>query len=174
MRTRASCLRGFTLVELLVTIAIGSLLMLVAVPSFVEFRRNALLSDAVSNLMAAHGTARSAALKTGRNTFIRPIDTTVGWTSGWLVFTDSDWNNAFDAGTDPVLLRHDALGSEISVASSTAPFSAGYMRFDGSGFPRTISGAISNATLSLTNGTRTSNIIVDVAGRVRSCSPPNC
>ena len=35
--------KGFTLLELLVTIAIAALLMVLAVPAFVSFRQNALL-----------------------------------------------------------------------------------------------------------------------------------
>ena len=44
---------GFTLVELMVTLAIAVVLMTVAVPGFVQFQRNAQLSDAVSNFIAA-------------------------------------------------------------------------------------------------------------------------
>lgn len=161
---------GFTLIELLVTFAIGVILMVVAVPSFVQFRINAQLSDAVSNLIMASGTAKSAALKTGRDTYIVVNDSTQGWKSGWFVFVDNDWNQQYNAGVDEVLLRHDALSSDITVTTpGTTAFSSGYLRFNSSGFPKLKSGGAGNGVVVMAVPNRSSSIVVDTAGRVRSC-----
>lgn len=160
---------GFTLVELLVVIAITSVLMLVAVPSFIDYRRNAQLSDAVSNLILAAGTARSAALKSGRNAYVNVNSTTTGWTSGWFVFVDNNWNQSYDDGTDQLLISHESLNPEITVTSATSPFSAGYLMFNPSGFPAAKAGTFGNTTLVIGNTARSSSIIVSSAGRVRSC-----
>lgn len=162
--------RGFTLVEMMVTVAIGSVLMLVAVPGLVEYRKNAQLSDAVSNLILASGTAKSAALKSGRNAFVAVNDTATGWTSGWYVFVDNNWNNTYDVASDEVVIRHDALPADIAAtAAGTTAFSAGYLMFNGSGFPKTKAGGVGNGTLVLATTVRSSSIVVDTAGRVRSC-----
>lgn len=164
---------GFTLIELMVTIAIGVLLMVVAAPNLIQFRKNAQLSDAVSNLILATGTAKSAALKTGRNTFVVSKVNALGWSSGWFVFVDNNWNNQYDAGTDDVLLSHDAISSDITVTTpGTTAFSDGVLLFNGSGFPKTKDGSLGNGTLIMAlpspNG-RSSSIVIDTAGRVRSC-----
>ena len=164
---------GFTLIELLVTIGIGVVLMLVAVPNLVQFRKNAVLSEAVSNFILATGTAKSAALKSGREAYVMRNDNALGWQSGWFVFVDNNWDQQYTAGTDELVLRHEAVSPDITIAApGTTALSAGYLLFNGSGFPKTKAGGIGNGTLVMAlpdpNG-RSSSIVIDTAGRVRSC-----
>lgn len=163
---------GFTLIELMITIALAAILMLVAVPSFVEFQRNAQLSDAVSNFISAANTTRANAMKQGLNTYLVPNNTGTGWSSGWFVYADSNWNQAYDAGTDEVVLRHEALSTDVAINIPTASTLSGtdkYLLFNGSGYPRTKTGAFGAATIVMSNTSRSSSIIIDPAGRVRSC-----
>ena len=161
---------GFTLIELIVTIAIGTLMMMVAVPSYVQFQRNAQLSEAVSSFISAANTARANAMKLGLNTYLIPISGT-NWSSGWLVYADSNWNQVFNEGTDEVLLRHDAISADITITTPGASsLTSGYLLFNGSGYPRLNAGGFSQATMVVRNTSRSSSIIVDLAGRVRSCS----
>ena len=164
---------GFTLIELLVTIGIGVVLMLVAAPNLVQFRKNAVLSEAVRNFILATGTAKSAALKSGREAYVVRNDNTLGWQSGWFVFVDNNWDQQYTAGTDELVLKHDAISSDITITTpGTTALSAGYLLFSGSGFPKTKTGGVGNGTLVMAlpnpNG-RSSSIVVDTAGRVRSC-----
>lgn len=167
------CQVGFTLIELLVTIAIATLLMMVAVPSFVAFQRNAQLSDAVSNFIAAANAARANAMKLGLNTYVVPNSTTTGWSSGWMVYADANWNEAYDAASEEVILRHEALSADITVTIPSGSSLAGsdpYLMFNGSGYPRLKTGAFGGATMKMSNiSPRSSSIIIDPAGRVRSC-----
>jgi type IV fimbrial biogenesis protein FimT len=163
---------GFTLIEVMVTLAIGAVVMMVAAPSFLEYRRNSELSDAVGNLILAAGSAKATALKTGRNTFVQVNDTSLGWRSGWFVFVDNNWNNTYNEGTDDVVIRHDALASTITATAATSTtFADGYLMFSGAGFPRTkTSGALGgNGVVTLATANRSTNVIVDTTGRARSC-----
>lgn len=161
--------RGFTLIELMVTIAIGTLLMMVAVPSFVQFQRNAQLSETVSSFITAANTARANAMKQGLNTYLTP-NTGTSWSSGWMVYADSNWNQTYDAGTDEVVLRREAISTEVSITTPGASsLTSGYLLFNGSGYPRLKSGGFSQATIVINNTARSSSIIIDLAGRVRSC-----
>lgn len=161
---------GFTLIELLVTLAIGALLMLVAVPSFIQFQRNAQLSEAVSNFISAANTARANAMKQGLNTYLVP-NTGASWSSGWMVYADANWDKAYNADTEEVVLRHDALSADISLNIPTASSLAdGYLLFNGSGYPRLKNGGFGGGTIVMSNTSpRSSSIIIDPAGRVRSC-----
>ena len=161
---------GFTLIELLITISIGVLLMVVAVPAFVSFQRNAQLSEAVSNFIAATNATRANAMKQGINTYLVP-NSGINWGSGWLVFADSNWSKTYDVGTEEVIVSHEAPDSSISITiPTTSSFSSGYVLFNGSGYPRLKSGGFGGGTLVMSNGTRSSSIIIDPAGRVRSCT----
>jgi type IV fimbrial biogenesis protein FimT len=59
--------RGFTLTELLVTMAISALLLALATPSFQQLRREAALRTAASQTMAALHLARRLALARGQS-----------------------------------------------------------------------------------------------------------
>ena len=169
---RSSPQGGFTLIELLITMVIGTTLMLVAVPSFVEFQRNSRLSDAVSTFIGAANAARANAMKQGLNTYLVPISGTgSNWSSGWMVYADTNWNKVYDAGTDTVILSHEAPGADVSLVPSTgSSFADGYLMFNGSGYPRLKNGGFGAGTMVMSNITpRSSSIIVDSSGRVRSC-----
>lgn len=170
---RAGRAAGFTLIELMVTLAIAAVLLVVAVPGFIDFRKNANLSDAVNNLVLAGGTAKSAALKSGRNAYVAVNDTAQGWKSGWYVFVDNNWDQAYDSG-DEIILRHEAVSSDITVsAPGTTTMADGYFRFGGSGYPQlkttAASGTSASGTVVMANSIRSSTVVLDTAGRLRSC-----
>ncbi len=160
---------GFTLVELMVTIAIASVLLMVAVPGIRDFQRNAQLSEAASNIVSAANAARANAMKLGFNTYVVPV-TGTSWSTGWIVFSDSNWNQVYNAGVDEVVLRHEAIDANVTITVPTASsLTDGYLLFNGSGYPRLKAGGFGGGTLVMSNGLRSSSIIVDPAGRVRSC-----
>lgn len=88
-----SAQKGFTLVELLVTVAVFLILIGVGVPSFVSAMKNSRLNADYGELVGALYLARSEAVK--RTGFVtvcaRQSDTSCGanWENGWLVFTDN-------------------------------------------------------------------------------------
>lgn len=166
--TRAENVHGFTLVELLVTIAIGTILMFVAVPSFVTFQKNAQLSSAVSNFIAATNMARANAMKQGVDSYLVPTSGT-NWATGWNVYADTNWNQSYDAGTDPVLSTFEAPSSTVSMGTTTGSFTSGYIRFNGSGYPRLYNNAFGGGRIEIKNDVRSSTVIIDPVGRVRSC-----
>ena len=83
---------GFTLFELVVTVAIAAVLAGVAAPSFVEMTRDARLGGVVDPVRRALVAARSEATRSRRNVTVCPraSDTACGtdWNDGLLVFVD--------------------------------------------------------------------------------------
>lgn len=75
--------RGFTLVELLITVALVAILAVVAAPSFTTYAANQRVKAASFELMSALNLARSEALKRNRNATLAAQ--TGGWINGWLV-----------------------------------------------------------------------------------------
>jgi type IV fimbrial biogenesis protein FimT len=97
--------KGFTLVELLITMVVVSVLLATAVPSLMQFVKNNRLTGQTNDLVVAIQMARSEAVKRGTNTVICASSDQVTctgnttWASGWIVYSDFD---PTDGATNPV------------------------------------------------------------------------
>lgn len=181
MRTR-QCLQysasGFTLIELMVTLAVAAILLVIAVPSFVTFQRNSELTSATNALVGAISAARGEALKRGMSAVVVPA-TGSNWTNGWSAFIDQNNNQVLDAG-EPVILQQSALATYFSASGQgTASGSTGYIMFDPSGYAKTSTATFQASTLTIARNDlsgatlqeQTRIIVIAKTGRVRSCRP---
>jgi len=92
--------RGFTLIELMVTIAILAIVLTVAVPGFQDFIARNRLAAATNELVSALALARSEAVKRATRVTVASAD----WAAGWQVFVDTGVaGDATDA--DDIVLR---------------------------------------------------------------------
>ncbi len=100
--------KGFTLIELMVTLAVAAILLTVGVPSFRATVENNRLTTAANELVSALNLARSEAIKRGvRVTVCKSADgatcTTSGdWEQGWIVFVDLNGDGIFDDDGDTI------------------------------------------------------------------------
>jgi type IV fimbrial biogenesis protein FimT len=174
--------RGFTLIELLVTITIASILMMVAVPSLVTFKRNSDLTSAANSLLAAINAARSEAMKRGMNAMVVPTANGTNWSTGWVVFVDTDRSLAYTSADDATVLTQDAMPSYITVTgtgSTTVGASTPFLLFDASGFNKDKGGNFVASVLSIarndvsgsTLNQETRLVIISRSGRARVCRP---
>ena len=179
MRNAAHSFRGFTLIELMVTIAVAAVLMAWAAPNFVEFRRNSALTSTTNTLTAALNSARSEAMKHSAFAMVVPQDN-ANWATGWRVFVDKNLNQTFDAGTDQLVLEQMALPDFLLISGNgTAAEGSPYVLYNGSGYSRTKNGAFGALTFTIERNDvtgdqrtqQTRRLIVSRTGRVRSCRP---
>lgn len=77
---------GFTLIELMITVAIVGILAVAGLPAFREFVANQRIKSASFDMMAMMTLARSEALK--RNTQVIATPTSNDWAKGWTLTTD--------------------------------------------------------------------------------------
>lgn len=90
---------GFTLVELLVVLAVAAVLAMLAAPSFVRIMATQRLKAAASNLQVSLIRARSEGLKQNTNIAVTPL-TANQWTAGWTIVNAT--NNTVIATYSPV------------------------------------------------------------------------
>jgi type IV fimbrial biogenesis protein FimT len=110
--------RGFTLIELMIALAILAILVTLAVPSFNDAALSSKLAGFSNDLLASAQLARSEAIK--RNAPVTLCASTLGvscdgsstgWEVGWIVRT---------TGASPVVLeRHGPLPSGFRVVQGT-------------------------------------------------------
>lgn len=113
---------GFTLLELMVTLAVAAILLGIAVPSFSDMIRNNRLTGAANDLLHSTQLARSEAVKrqlpvvvcaTG-DSAAQPPSCNDGDFRQWIVFVDSDRDWVVDAA-ETVLERHAAVHDLVTV-----------------------------------------------------------
>ena len=187
---------GFTLIELMITLAIVAIVLAVGVPSFQGMMRNNRAITNANDFLSSLNVARGEAIKRGIGWRVVMCPGTAAggcagtaWGSGWIVFVDADANvdGLLNQGTDnngvcdsctadPVtipgeqLLRvHEPLGGNDTLTGNT-PVST-YISFASDGSTRF---ANSNAfqagtlTFSLCNTSNQVNtIVINSVGRAR-------
>ncbi len=110
--------KGFSLVELTVTVALSALLLSMAVPSMGTFLSNARQTSTINNFVSSIHMARSTAIEANTDVTICPSMNgrnceNVDWNKGWIVFKDLDSNQAVDANDEIVRVYDQANGVAI-------------------------------------------------------------
>jgi len=125
---------GFTVIELLMVMAIAAVLLAVGMPSFVEFARETRAGSAMSSLTGDVQLARSEAVKrnsrvllcaraSATSTSCTAAPSAGAWMNGWLVCYDRNADGACDAATaaDPNPIRvQGALSAPLSLSGPAA------------------------------------------------------
>ncbi|MCC8538550.1 GspH/FimT family pseudopilin [Xanthomonas axonopodis pv. poinsettiicola] len=109
--------RGFTLVELLVTIAVVAVLAVIALPSFQGVIRSNQAATTANELVASLALARSEAIRSTRGGGICPSSdgTTCSgqWSNGWIAWSDANANGTFDSGE--TVLRYTKVNPNMTI-----------------------------------------------------------
>jgi type IV fimbrial biogenesis protein FimT len=178
---------GFTLVELLITIAIAAIVLGIAIPSFSSTISSNRLTTSINELVTALNFARSEAVKRGQDVVVRK--TGANWENGWQVFADIDrdtpssdadtFNDDGDAtlceATEDCLLRtYSALPGAYTLRGNNN--FTNFIRYEGDGTSNNMGSYVicDNTDGNDTPEANTSRfIIVNRVGRVRMGADTN-
>lgn len=127
--------RGFTLIELMVTIAVLSIILTIAFPSVRELVSDSNQASAINEFIGYLNYSRAEATK--RGTPVGICASTNGadcggtsWETGWVVYQDSDNSDSKDAG-EPLLKTHGAVGGSLTIRAGAS----GNEKFNSRGIP---------------------------------------
>lgn len=160
---------GFTLVELLITVAIAAVAAAIVIPSFNDFVVGNQEKAATNSLMGAIRKARSEAVtRSAPVTLCRrtgDVCSTAddeGWKDGWLAFVDTNINDQVDAG-ETIIFRHTSLGDDINITPVAALEDS--LRFNSSGRP------VNVGTMTVAIDDTAYTVTVTTSGRVTYTKP---
>lgn len=160
---------AFTLIELLMTLAVAALLATVAVPTMQRLLVEQRMTSQVNTLITHLSLGRSEAVMRNRQVVLcKSADGTVcspraRWTQGWILFSDDDRNER-RGPRETLLRRHGPLPPGLSLDYAGFP-SDRYMTFEATG----ISNA--NGTFVFCDGrgaAAATAVIVSKTGRART------
>lgn len=126
--------RGFTLVELMVTVAVLAIIMALAVPSFTGLIRSNRLTGAANELIAAVQLTRSEAVRLNGGVSLCRSDDGATCASG------GNWTRYLTVARDGTVLRSTTLRTGLVVTSSTLDALGDKLTFGADGIARNSSG----------------------------------
>jgi len=166
----ALSVRGFSLVELMITLSLVGILAAVAIPSFNQWMQDTKTRTVAESLQNGIRLAQTEAVKRGRNvTFLLTNDPpALGVTAST---TGKNWvveSMTLANATTPEVFIQGATLTDVATVVTTA--SSATIRFNSIG--RLVSPA-NSVTYNITNsgGSRRLNVTVSIAGKVRMCDP---
>ena len=116
---------GFTLIELMVTMAVIVVLLAVGVPAFKSFVKNNRVIAETGKVIIAMQVVRSEAVKRGSGAVIcastdqATCSADTDWTTGWITFSDLDQDANLD-GDGSCTTDADQLSKECILRINTA------------------------------------------------------
>jgi len=121
--------RGFSLLELMITLSVAAILLVIAVPSFRDLMHRSQVSSANNELLASLAYARTEAINRGQLVLMCPSANGAAacaggktFDTGWIVYTypagAASANVAYAASS--ILLRATTVRTGVSIQSKSA------------------------------------------------------
>lgn len=159
---------GFTLVELMVTLAVLTIILGIAVPGMGDFVSNQRVRSQADSMLASLALARNESITQNLRVTLCPSSNgtscTGTWSQGWIVFRDGGTAGTVD-GSDTVMR---AFSSKKNVSVSMSSNFSSYVSFLPTGRSLGSGGATTGGTVTVSGGNLTRTINVCTTGRVQS------
>jgi type IV fimbrial biogenesis protein FimT len=163
---------GFSLIEVLIGIAIVGLLLLAAGPSYRNWIAAQELANHAHFLAGTLNQARSEAIKSGYRVNLcktrdrrQCADDSSGWDAGWILYIDENQDGDISEG-ETVIRTEGPPGNGITVRGNRPV--ADYVSYTGLGHARMLSGALQMGTFTVCKpGQDALQVVLANSGRAR-------
>lgn len=164
--------KGFSLVELLLVVAVLAVVLGVGVPSLRSLMQRQKITTTVNDFFASLNLARSEAIQRGGRVDMVPADDAGDWAKGWVVFVDENANLRPDAG-EKVIFAHAAVGGGLLIQAGLTDSKVQYLAYNGTGRTRTNASSERTqfGTFTFTLDGEVRKIKLNFLGRARVCNP---
>jgi type IV fimbrial biogenesis protein FimT len=173
-RNGAARASGFTMVELMMTVAIGSIVLMLAVPSFRYVTNSNRIAAEINGLLGDLQFARAEAIKEGRTVTVcvssDGANCTGGtaWQNGWIVFQDPTNLGVVDANENVLRIQKTFSGTDTFVATGI-PNGITSVTFNREGYAAPIAnGTILTLHDSTSNTNWTRCLTINLVGQVNT------
>jgi len=170
---------GFTLIELIVTIAIIAIVATIAMPSLYQGIQGSRLASQSNSFKGVLATARSEAVKQAvRVTLCKSTDRVncnngaAGWETGWIMFADVDNNGTRTPATELLITSQSSMPPNYTLRGNGTM--ANYISYVASGMTRDSNNALLGGTMRLCDnsypgkvGVARRDVIINFSGRAR-------
>jgi type IV fimbrial biogenesis protein FimT len=162
---------GFSLIELMVVIAIVGILVVISAPSFSTLLQRQRMTTTVNELFAAINLTRSEAIQRGARVDLVPADG-VDWSNGWVVFIDQDGDQKVDTG-EKIIFSHGAVPAGFSITSRFTDNDVKYVAYNGAGRTHTNANrqTAQAGRFHIVSTSARRDIVLNFMGRPRTCVP---
>lgn len=122
--------KGFTILEMIVSMTVISIMVALASPSFADFVRNNRIYTSSKILNSDVSYAKSEGMRGVGNVVMQGING--DFNNGWRVFIDKNGNDSYDEGTDQLLRVQEGFGNPLVVSVDSAS-EQGFISFNAYG-----------------------------------------
>jgi type IV fimbrial biogenesis protein FimT len=156
---------GFSLVELMVVLAIATILMTIAIPSFKTFIDRQKVLTVAADLYASVSLTRSEAIRRGARVYLLPKDG-AAWSNGWVVQTDP-------ADPKTIVYSRDGAPTQLQITPSFSPNNSDLsLVYDGTGRTSSKGSVVARSGFwNIKIGNEQRNLIINLLGRPYLCDP---
>jgi type IV fimbrial biogenesis protein FimT len=159
---------GFTLIELMVVLAIAGATLTLALPRFQQLIRRQQLITSTNALFYAVQLTRAEAVRRNRTVQLAPLDDS-DWAQGWRIYVSAAAGRYREG--DRLILEHGVLPDGVRVDSHSGDTSEIYIAYNGGGRSTRRRGGPLAGSWRVQSQQESRVIVINLQGRARICNP---
>jgi type IV fimbrial biogenesis protein FimT len=143
--------KGLTLIELMITMALMSIVLVLGIPSFQEIIKNNRLTTATNALVGSLNLSRSEAIKRNVRVTVCKSSTGAGctdsgtWDQGWMVFTDPNNSTTYESDAETLLFVWEGVDGNLKMTGEADV--ANYVSYIARGSTQRSDGGVQSGTI---------------------------